>query len=261
MLMAAMTSLKDLALAAVLAGAAAVEEVVRGGPLDVRSKGARHDLVTEADRRSEKAIIDTIRAERPDDAILGEEFGRQEGTSGLLWLVDPVDGTTNFVHGRADYAVSVGVERAGEYVAGAIYRPVFDDWIAVEGEEVAAGNCSPGLSGQDDLAQALISFGFPHRPQIRPRVLALLCDLMPRIRDFRRIGSAACDLFSVATGGLDATVGFAQQPWDVAGGWAIVRALGGVYRRFETAGGIEVCVAGNPAVVEALEEYLRASRH
>lgn len=251
-------------------GVRAIEETLAGGELVVSDKVTHHDLVTEADHRSERAVVAAIAERFPDDAVLGEEFGSRPGTSGRRWVIDPVDGTVNFVHGRADHAVSVGLEYAGEYVAGAICRPAFGDWVAGQrgtGDATTAAwptvvrgsSRPPALSGATDLGRSLVSFGFPHEPTARARVLEVLRDLTPRIRDFRRIGSAACDLFAVTTGALDATCGFWQHPWDVAGGWAIVRALGGEYRRFETKNGLQVCTAGNPAVVAQLVAAVGAS--
>lgn len=253
--------LGDLALHAARAGARTIAEVLGGGALQVGSKSSRNDLVTNADRAAERSIVDAIRARRPDDAILGEESGEHPGGSGVRWLIDPVDGTTNFVHRRWDYAVSVGAARDGEIVAGAILRPAYGDWVQAEGPAASGSGGAPAVTGTGALRDALVSVGFPHRQQIRPRVLGLLGGLIPRVRDFRRIGSACCDLLSVATGSLDAFVGVAQQPWDVAAGHAVVGAAGGSCGWVTTAGGLEVFVAGTPAVAAALADHLRADPH
>jgi len=133
--------LAGLALRAARAGAAAIAGVVARGEVRPDVKTGAHDLVTAADRASEAAIIEVIRAERPDDAILGEESGAHPGNSGTRWLVDPLDGSANFVYGRADYAVSVGVESAGAIVAGAIIRPSDGRWMLADviASEIAVG--------------------------------------------------------------------------------------------------------------------------
>jgi myo-inositol-1(or 4)-monophosphatase len=250
-----MSGLGELALRLARTGATAIDEVLAGG-LRIGSKSSRNDLVTNADRAAEKAIVAALRDARPDDAILGEELGEHPGTSGLRWLVDPVDGTTNFVHGRRDFAVSVGVERAGEPVAGAILRPAYGDWVLADGGRADGSAGTPQLAPTATLTEALVSVGFPHRPELRARVYSLLGWLGPQVRDFRRIGSACCDLFSVATGTLDAYVGVEQAPWDVAAGNAIVRAVGGRCTTVWTAGDLRVFLAGVPAVVEPLAQLL-----
>lgn len=252
-------SLGALALDAAQAGAEAIARVARTGRLGVQVKGERYDLVTDADRASEKAIIAAIHRRRPNDQITAEESGDHPGSSGVRWLVDPLDGTTNFVHGREQYAVSVAAIEAGRPVAGALCLPSANAWVAADGS-VASGNAGrPRVARDRELGEALLSIGCPHSSYLRPRALALTGELLPEIRDFRRIGSPACDLFAVATGALDAYIGFGLQAWDVAGGWAVVHAAGGVCTQLMTAGGLDAFVAGTPLVVEALESWL--SRH
>ena len=173
------------------AGAAAIAGVVARGEVRPEVKTGAHDLVTAADRASEAAIIEVIRAERPDDAILGEESGAHSGSSGSRWLVDPLDGTANFVYGRPDFAVSVGVESAGTIVAGAIIRPSDGRWVLadVSLREIAIGaELSPPqttkLAGRQHVsaapndeahaADALVSFGLPYAMSARQAALAII---------------------------------------------------------------------------------------
>ena len=129
-----------LALRAAQAGATAIAAVVASGGVRTDFKSGGHDLVTTADKAAEAAVIEVIRAARPDDAILGEEGGAHPGTSGSRWLVDPLDGTANFVYGRADHAVSVGLETDGVITAGAIIRVSDGRWAAAAGGTASAGN-------------------------------------------------------------------------------------------------------------------------
>lgn len=126
------TALADIALTAALAGAAAIRSVLDAGALGTEFKTAGHDMVTAADKGSERAILAVLRNARPDDSILGEEGGSHAGSSPVRWLVDPLDGTANFVYGRADYAVSVGAVVDGHPAAGAIIRPADGRWLAGE---------------------------------------------------------------------------------------------------------------------------------
>ncbi len=250
------TGLAAVALAAARAGVEALAPFLDGADLQVRAKTSPGDLVTAADQASEDAILAVLRAHRPDDAVLGEESGHHPGTSGLTWLVDPVDGTANFVHGRRDFAVSVGLERDGHPLAGVVYRPADGDWAAAEGAVSWSRTGTLGLRGTDRLGDALVGVGFPHGPRSQERTLELLDRLLPGVRDVRRIGSAACELLYVAAGALDAYVGVDLHPWDVAGGRALVRAAGGVCEQIRGFGGTELSVAANPVLAAELQELL-----
>ena len=187
-------------------------------------KTGAHDLVTAADRASEAAIIEVIRAERPDDAILGEESGSHPGNSGTRWLVDPLDGTANFVYGRPDFAVSVGVDSGGAIVAGAIIRPSDGRWVLADvvASEIAIGaELSPPqttkLAGRQHVssapndeahaADALVSFGLPYAMSARQAALAIIRAAVPHVRGARIAGSAACDFLAWAHGECDAFIG------------------------------------------------------
>ena len=253
-----MPQLVALAKQAADAGARAVADVVATGDLEVDTKRDANDLVTAADKAAEAAILAVLAEHRPDDAVLGEETGAHEGTSGWRWLVDPIDGTVNFVHGRRDWAVSVGVEHDGEAVAGAVLRPAHGDWVAGEGDRSYGSAGPPSVSGVADLARALLSVGFPHPRERRALAFKLVEELTPRIRDFRRVGSAACDLVTVATGELDAYLGIGVNPWDVAGGHAVVVAAGGRCGHITTGSGLKVFLAANPALYDRLATLLPA---
>lgn len=247
-------------LAAARAGSAAILEVLADGTLQADHKSGRHDVVTSADLASERAVIATIRAHRPDDTIVAEESGDHPGSTDYRWLIDPLDGTANFVHGRADFAVSVGLEHHGVVVAGAVVKPATGQWAATS----TAGPVSDNLGSlrgliptapAADLAEALVAVGLPYSLAQRRQVLLLLADLIPDVGGIRMMGSAAADLLAVATGSLDGFLGFGLAPWDIAAGQALVEAAGGVTRRHGTG----VFLAGPPAVVDALESVLNAA--
>ncbi|HEY8457942.1 MAG TPA: inositol monophosphatase family protein [Actinopolymorphaceae bacterium] len=242
----------DLALAAAHAGAHAILRALRNGKLEIQTKADDNDFVTTADQESEQAILRILRAARPHDAILAEESGVHAGTSGVRWLVDPLDGTMNFVHRRRDYAVSVGVEHAGEIVAGAIVRPADGEWAAAGGDEAFARDKEPAVSDGADLSRSLIGIGLPPTLAHRVRVHEFLGELMREARDYRRSGSSACELLSVALGAQEGYLGFGVNMWDVAAGIAIVRAAGGTCQWVHTESGLDVLVAGTPQVTEAL---------
>lgn len=247
------SSLSEVALEAAAAGENAVREVVGDEPVEATAKATPRDLVTAADHASERAIIEYLRQQRPDDAILAEESGEHPGTSQVRWVIDPLDGTTNFVHGRVDFAVAVAAEMGEEYVAGAIRRPAFGDWLA--GGEVgvwASEGVAAGVSAPRRLDDALVSIAISLLPERRATSFALLSALLPAVRDFRRTGSASCDLFAVATGTLDAYVTIDARPWDIGPGWAVVRGAGGRCLHVTTAAERSAYIVGVPSVVDQL---------
>lgn len=244
--------LRDLALAAAQAGAHAILRELRNGKVEVETKSHDADFVTTADKAAERAILRMVLAVRPNDAVLAEESGMHAGDSGVRWLVDPLDGTMNFVHRRHDYAVSVGVEQAGRMVAGAIVRPADGQWAAAGGDEAFGRDLMPKVSTTADLTDSLVGIGLPSPMEQRVRVHHFLGDLMHAARDYRRSGSSACELLSVALGAQEGYLGFGVNMWDVAAGIALVDAAGGTSQWVTTATGLEVLVAGTPQVTETL---------
>jgi myo-inositol-1(or 4)-monophosphatase len=264
-----------LALRAAWAGAAAIAAVRARGAVEADYKTGGHDLVTAADRAAEAAVIDTIEAARPHDAIVGEEGGARAGTSGLRWLVDPIDGTANFFHGRSDYAVSVAAEAEGRVAVGAIVRPSDGRWAMAAGGTLTSGQDPPPPAAAGDqegeatdtirarldlhrrTAEALVSFGLPYSMTGRQQAFSLMRGVVPLVRAIRLIGSAACDLLAVAHGESDAFVGCGLAEWDTAAGEAVVAAAGGEVRRL-MAPGFGVLLAGSPPVVYDLGEFIAA---
>jgi myo-inositol-1(or 4)-monophosphatase len=196
-----------------------------GLPLETREKGSR-DLVTASDRASEALIVARLRAAFPNAAILGEEGGTTAGTSDERWIVDPLDGTTNYAHGYPFYCVSIAYEKAGVLIAAAIYAPALDEMFAA-GRDAGAtlGGRPASVTGTAALDEALVCTGF--KPADYERNGDYFARLSRRAQGVRRDGSAALDLAFVAAGRFDAFWEFDLAPWDVAAGTLIVREAGG----------------------------------
>lgn len=217
----------DIAVRAALAGA----EVVRNGfgvPVDTEMKSAV-DPVTVIDRQAEEAILTVIHAHRPDDSVLGEEGGGDVVGSGRRWLIDPLDGTVNFVAGVPHVAVSIGLWDENEPLAAVIVDVMRDDVFAAARGLGATLNGKPiRVSERSDLGSSLLVTGFPYdRQQKADLYTAAVTDALRVARGVRRFGTAALDFAWVAAGRLDGYWEFGLKPWDVAAGILIVREAGG----------------------------------
>jgi myo-inositol-1(or 4)-monophosphatase len=220
---------------------AAVETAMEAGglllaefdrPAKISYKG-EVDLVTQADRRSEQAIVARLRSFFPKHAIVAEEGGGQEGDSPYRWIVDPLDGTTNFAHGYPCFAVSIGLEEAGELVVGAIYQPVTKElFTTARGEGAYLNEKRIQVSSIDHLSTSLLATGFPSAKRARNPNIHYYWDFTLRSHGVRRDGSAALDLASVACGRFDGFWEFGLHSWDTAAGVLLVREAGGVVTTF-----------------------------
>ncbi len=201
-----------------------------GGPAEgVVAKSSSTDLVSDADHEADETILGMIRAERPDDAILSEESGDAEaGTSGMRWLVDPLDGTTNYLWGYPQWAVSIACQDDQGGLMGVVHDPIRGEtFSAVRGAPAKLNGRDLALSSSDDLGQALVGSGFGYDAVRRRRQALRLSGVIPHVRDMRRGGSAALDMAWVACGRLDGYYEFGVNAWDVAAGAVIVIAAGG----------------------------------
>ena len=208
------------------AGALLRERLTR--PRAVQRKGVV-DLVTDADRAAEALIVGRVRAEFPDHRLIGEEGGRGAGGGAPYgWLVDPLDGTTNFAHGYPHFAVSIALERQGRVVLGVVYDPVRDELFVAERGQGATVNGAPlRVSDEDQLIRSLLATGFPYDLALRAEPKAIWETLLDRCQGLRRGGSAALDLTYVAAGRLDGFYERPLQPWDMAAGALLVEEAGG----------------------------------
>lgn len=256
---------------AVLAGRLIVDE--RPVDLDVaQTKSSRTDIVTEMDSRSEQLLRAELARLRPDDGVLGEEGTSHAGSSGITWVVDPIDGTVNYLYEIPAYAVSVAAcvgdladpERLVP-VAGAVFNPVTRELFhayAGGGARLSVGEHERRLevSAQTDPALALLGTGFGYDSAKRARQAALLTDVISRVRDVRRIGSAALDLCSTAAGRLDVYYESGLNPWDRAAGQLIVAEAGGVVRGVDAEPTSDLVVAGPQVLVEQLAAWVLPAR-
>ena len=247
-----MDELLGIAVEAARAAGALLLERFEQPRTGVGTKSSGTDMVSDADRASEALIIEHIRARRPVDAILGEESGARAGSSGIRWVVDPLDGTTNFLYGHHAWAVSIAIEDEEGAVAGVVFDvPRNELYTAARGRGASCNGRSIRVSSLDDVARALIGTGFAYEPEARGRAAGLLASVLPQIRDIRRIGAAALDLAWVACGRLD---GYFEAPvmhWDIAAGALIVREAGGVTASLEASDG-EGLIAAGPGIFEDL---------
>lgn len=249
-------ALQRLAEQAVVAGGVVILEAVPGS---AERKG-QGDYVTEVDRRSERTIIELLRAERPDIPVVGEELGGIPADE--CWLVDPLDGTTNFLHAFPVVGVSVGLIRDGRPVAGAVHAPYEGRTYSASaghGAHVVDGRGvrSPLRVSRRPVREAIIATGFPFRARERvPRHLEMVKQCLASFEDLRRPGAASLDLAWVAAGVFEGFVELGLSPWDVAAGALLVREAGGLVTDWE--GGPDFLsgniLAGSPAVHERLVE-------
>ncbi len=187
-----------------------------------------YDLVTEADRASERLIVERLRNHFPTHAVVAEEGGGQEGSSEYRWYVDPLDGTTNFAHGFPMFNVTLAVERAGEMIAGVIYDPIHDEMFTAEkGGGAYLNNRRIHVSKVGRVEDALVATGFPSRKRHENVNVHFYYQLAMMSHGVRRAGAAALDLAYVACGRLDAFWEFGLNPWDMAAGVLLVREAGG----------------------------------
>jgi fructose-1,6-bisphosphatase/inositol monophosphatase family enzyme len=196
---------------------------------EISTKSTRTDMVTEMDRASERLIVDGILDRRPHDGIVGEEGADVAGTSGVHWLVDPIDGTTNYLYAHPGFAVSIAAQRDGETIAGVVRDPLHDDEFAAAKGLGATRNGRPAIvPDHDELATALVATGFAYDAVRRARQAEVLAYVLPRVRDIRRMGAAAVDLCSVAVGRVNAYYERGLGPWDLAAGALIASEAGAV---------------------------------
>jgi myo-inositol-1(or 4)-monophosphatase len=222
------------------------------------TKSTITDMVSTMDGRAERLIVDGIRAARPDDAIVGEEGTSERGTSGVQWVIDPLDGTTNYLYAIPAYAVSIGVQHDGTTIAGAVVDPSRRETFAALLGGGATRNGAPiRCNHTDDLAVALVGTGFSYEPARRERQAAVLQALLPAARDVRRFGAAALDLCWVACGRLDAYYERGLAPWDLAAGALIAAEAGAVVGDLDGgAASTEIVLASAPALFEPIRALL-----
>jgi myo-inositol-1(or 4)-monophosphatase len=221
----------ELAERAARAGGEVLMEYYGRPPVGVGVKSSATDLVSDADREAERAIRELLASERPGDGLVAEEGSRAESDSGRRWIVDPLDGTVNFLYELPAWVVSVALEDAEGLAAGVVHAPVLGEtycavrgggaWMAESGRRLAVSGC-------DRLERAMVATGFSYEPARRAKQAEVVARLLPLARDIRRAGAAALDLAWTAAGRLDAFYESGLNPWDWAAGHLLVEEAGGV---------------------------------
>ena len=232
---------------------------------DVQTKSTDTDVVTAADRAVERQVVDALAAERPGDSVLGEEYGSSApdttgpaGPGAVRWILDPIDGTVNYLYGLPQYAVSLAAEVDGVVVAGVVRNAATgDEWTATRGGGAWRGDRRLTGSARTTLDQSLLATGFGYDPARRAHQGAVLAGLITRVRDIRRFGSAALDLCMAAEGSVDAYFEKGLNPWDhAAGGLVAVEAGLRVSGLDGAAPGLDMLVAAPPALFSDLHDVL-----
>jgi myo-inositol-1(or 4)-monophosphatase len=222
----------------------------------VDTKSSQTDMVSEADREAETAIVEMLRDERPDDALLSEEGAGGGGTSGRRWVVDPLDGTTNYLFRFPAWCVSVALEDEDGGLVGVVHSPVTGETFRAErGAGATLNGDRIAVRDGGDLATALVATGFGYDPDVRGGQAQLLTRVLPQVRDIRRAGAAALDLCSVACGRVDGYFERGVNHWDWAAGALIVAEAGGRVRDLE--GGRPGIAAAGPRLIDQLAELVR----
>lgn len=213
------------------AGAILVAEFAR--PVKISYKG-EVDIVTQADKKAEEAIVSRLRSHFPKHAIVAEEGGGSESDSPFRWHVDPLDGTTNFAHGYPCFAVSLGLEEAGEPIVGVVYQPVSGElFTAVKGEGAYLNRKKIAVSKIETLSTSLLATGFPSVKRAQNSNIHYYWDFTLRSHGIRRDGSAALDLAAVACGRFEGFWEFGLRTWDAAAGILLVTEAGGTVTQFD----------------------------
>ncbi|MGI9022618.1 MAG: inositol monophosphatase family protein [Acidimicrobiales bacterium] len=233
---------------------------------DVGTKSSATDMVTDMDRASEALIVDGLARARPDDGIVAEEGSATDGTSGVVWVIDPLDGTTNYLYGHPTFAVSIAARAAGRTVVGVVAVPAQDELYAAAAGRGATRTAigsehgkAERLSASDstELATSLVATGFSYVAERRAAQGRLLARVLPMVRDVRRVGAAAVDLCWVASGRVDAYYESGLQPWDLAAGALIAAEAGATVEGWDgplpESGSV---LAGAPALIGPLRRLL-----
>lgn len=237
----------------------------------VRTKSSSSDLVTVVDTANETLIVNALAEQRPGDGVLGEEGTTRASTTGVEWIIDPIDGTTSFVHGYPGWSVSIAAAVDGVVVAGAVADPTHvgassplptvdavSVYSAARGQGAWQDDVRLRASSCDSASQALVGTGFSFDRETRRRQCLVLAQVLPQIRDIRRAGSAALDLCHAAAGKADAFFEIGLNPWDVHAGLLIAEEAGAVCR-WDTATDPTFTFVAAPGIASELEQLLVAA--
>jgi myo-inositol-1(or 4)-monophosphatase len=256
------TVLLDLATDAAQRAADLLLDGLGRARITVETKSTATDMVSEMDRASERLIVSTLLAARPDDGLVAEEGSASPGTSGIRWVIDPLDGTTNYLYGHPGWAVSIAAEDDAGVVVGVVIDPMHSDvFTATRGGGARRNGEAIACSSLNDVGPALLATGFGYAAERRRVQAQVLVELLPRIRDIRRMGAAAVDLCSVACGRVDGYFERGLAWWDLAAGGLIAAESGALVSAIDggaagpAAGSI---VAAGPGIFNTLRDLLHS---
>jgi myo-inositol-1(or 4)-monophosphatase len=226
--------------------------------LEPGTKSTPTDVVTALDKAAERLIVDGLARARPDDGVLGEEGSSSEGTSGVRWVVDPIDGTVNFLYGLPYWAVSIAAEVDGVAEVGVVHLPVTGEVFAARRGHGATLDGEPiAVSEETELTQALVATGFGYAAERRAAQGRVVAEVLPRVRDVRRLGASAPDLCYLACGRLDGYYERGLSAWDYAAAGLVAREAGARVGGLHGApAGPELFLAAPPALFDALHDVL-----
>lgn len=261
------TELVELATDLATAAAALLVDGLARARHSVETKSSVTDLVTDMDRAAERVIVEGLATHRPLDGVLGEEGSDRAGTSGVRWIIDPIDGTTNYVYGHPGFAVSIAAAwtdpstGAADVLAGVVADPLHGEVFTATAGGGARRDGEPiRCSTAADVGHALVATGFSYESRRRARQAAVLATVLPAVRDIRRMGAASVDLCSVACGRVDAYYERGLKPWDYAAGALVAREAGAVVTDLDGGPASEAfTLAAGPGVHGALAALLRAA--
>jgi myo-inositol-1(or 4)-monophosphatase len=254
--------LHDVAVRAAREVAAEALEDRRSGVRVAATKSSATDVVTEMDRRAESLLVDRILTSRPDDGMVGEEGADHVGSSGVRWIIDPIDGTVNFLYGQPAWAVSVAAEVDGVVVVGVVAAPVLEEtFVAVHGRGARlhdrVGVHDLRVNDPVALESALVATGFGYTPERRSAQARVVREMLPRVRDIRRLGACSIDLCYVAAGRVDAYFERGPRAWDLAAGGLVAREAGARVEGLRgRPAGDDLIVAAGPALFGPLHDLL-----
>jgi myo-inositol-1(or 4)-monophosphatase len=250
--------LLDVAVEVTRAAARLAQDLREQGVTGITTKSTATDVVTAADKATERYVRDALHERRPGDTVLGEESGESSGTGRVRWILDPIDGTVNYLYGLPQYAVSLAAEVAGTVVAGVVRNAASgEEWTATRGGGAFRAGRRLAGSSVTELGQALVATGFGYAADRRAHQARVLAGLLPRIRDIRRFGSAALDLCFAAEGRVDAYFEKGLNLWDHAAGGLIAAEAGLLVTGLAGAPpGPDLVLAAPPGVHAALHAAL-----
>jgi myo-inositol-1(or 4)-monophosphatase len=222
-------ALRDLALKTAVEAGQLILRLRDEGVVVAGTKSSEIDIVTRADQSAEALVKERLLGARPEDGMVGEEGDDLRGTSGVVWIVDPIDGTVNYLYGLPHFAVSIAAEVDGEVVAGVVVAPALAlEYVATLGGGATCNGRPIQPRPTVPLGERLVGTGFSYEQPARAREATYISRLLPRVRDLRRLGSCALDLCGVASGTLDAYVEEGPHIWDHAAAGLVVLEAGGI---------------------------------